>query len=79
MSRRLAFLSPLLALSALTPVAGCSESHGGDGDAEITFDAAGLDAGRDTGVDAYVVACGNTVLEGGEECDDGNTLSLIHI
>lgn len=73
MSRRLAFFSPLVALLGMAPVAGCSESHSGDGDSAITFDAAGIDGGRDSGVDAYVVACGNTVLEGGEECDDGNT------
>lgn len=52
---------------------GCSESHGTDDDAgEIRFDAAGLDGGRDSGVDAYVAACGNAMIEAGEECDDGN-------
>lgn len=55
---------------------GCPESRTIGGDAEITFDAAGIDTGAmrpDAGPDAYVPACGNSRLEGGEECDDGNT------
>jgi cysteine-rich repeat protein len=65
---------------ALAPAAllapGCSSSHGADDDTgTILFDAAGIDVGirADGGVDAYMAACGNAIIEGGEECDDGNT------
>lgn len=68
MSQRSLFLA-VLALCALP---GCPSSFS-DSDAEITFDAAGIDGGRDAGTDAYMPGCGNSVIEGGEQCDDGNT------
>lgn len=71
-------VASILALSLPCVLVGCPESRTIGGDAEITFDAAGIDTGpvrRDAGVDAYVPACGNSRLEGGEECDDGNLTS----
>lgn len=64
--RRLA----LFAIAVLT-VAGtaCSESHTGEEDAAIVFDAAVL---PDTGPDPGEL-CGNGRLDVGEMCDDGNT------
>lgn len=55
-------------------LAGCPSSRTLDSDAEITFDAAGIDGGRvrPDAPDAYVPMCGNSRIEGGEECDDGN-------
>ena len=45
---------------------GCPSSRTLDGDAEITFDAAGIDGGRvgrDSGPDTYVPECGNSRIE----------------
>jgi cysteine-rich repeat protein len=65
--------SLLLCVLALAALPGCPSSFNTGGDAEIRFDAAGLDGGRDAGMDAYMPGCGNAVIEGGEQCDDGNT------
>lgn len=61
----------LIAISIVF-VSACGESHTGDEDAAILFDAAVLPDGgtRDAGPSAR---CGNGDLEPGEMCDDGNT------
>lgn len=54
---------------------GCSSSHSDDpSDAAIVFDALPPDSGRDAGPDgSHVPVCGDSHLDPGESCDDGNT------
>src|SRR5688500_19698135 len=40
-----------------------------DGDVEV-------DGGTDAGIDAHVPICGDMMVEGTEECDDGNMVDM---
>lgn len=67
--QRLGLIAIPLVLAGMSVA--CSESHGGNEDAAIVFDAAVFaDAGMMTNPGAV---CGNGELEPGERCDDGNT------